>query len=203
MMLVIEVMAVISGAIFGVLMARRKGLDFVGVCTVAFITSFGGGTMRDVLLDRHPLFWIQYAWYPVIVFFVAAVVSLIPRIPANVEKWLAIPDALGLGLFSVVGTEIALEMKVAPFVAVLFGVITGTFGGVIGEIVCNEVPTLFRPRTPLYATCAFLGGWLLIVAKLLKIPDSLGFPGAAASVVVLRLLALRFRIGLRAVEHQG
>jgi len=83
MMLIIEVMAVISGAIFGVLMARRKGLDFVGVCTVAFITSFGGGTVRDVLLDRHPLFWIQYSWYPVIVFFVAAVVSLIPKIPST------------------------------------------------------------------------------------------------------------------------
>ena len=81
MMLVIEVAAVISGAIFGVLLARRKGMDFVGVFSVAFMTAFGGGTLRDVLLDRHPLFWIQYSWYPVIVFFVAAAVSMIPRVP--------------------------------------------------------------------------------------------------------------------------
>ena len=85
MRLVIEVAAVISGAIFGVLLARRKRMDFVGVFSVAFMTAFGGGTLRDVLLDRHPLFWIQYSCYPVIVFAVAAVVCLIPRVPGWVE----------------------------------------------------------------------------------------------------------------------
>jgi uncharacterized membrane protein YeiH len=200
MRLIIEVAAVISGAIFGVLLARRKGMDFVGVFSVAFMTAFGGGTLRDVLLDRHPLFWIQYHWYPVIVFVVAAVVSLIPRVPAWVEKFLHFPDALGLGLFSILGTEIALEANVAPFVAVLFGVITGTFGGVIGDVACNEVPSLFRPMTPLYATCAFVGGWLLISCKLLDLPDSADFAISATVVVVLRLLALQFNIGLRAIE---
>ena len=112
MMLVIEVLAVISGAVFGVLLARRKGMDFVGVFSVAFMTAFGGGTLRDVLLNRHPLFWIQYSWYPVIVFVVAAVVSLIPKIPKSAERLLHFPDAMGLGLFSILGTEIALEQGV-------------------------------------------------------------------------------------------
>ncbi len=85
MRLIIEVVAVISGAIFGVLLARRKGMDFVGVFSVAFMTAFGGGTLRDVLLDRHPSFWIQYSWYPVVVFAEAAVVSLIARFPGWVE----------------------------------------------------------------------------------------------------------------------
>ena len=200
MMLVIEVLAVISGAVFGVLLARRKGMDFVGVFSVAFMTAFGGGTLRDVLLDRHPLFWIQYSWYPVIVFVVAAVVSLIPKIPKSAERLLHFPDAMGLGLFSILGTEIALEQGVSPFVAVLFGVMTGTFGGVIGDIACNEVPNLFRPATPLYATCAFIGGWILLVCKMMALPDSADFLISAAVVVVLRLLALKFNIGLRAVE---
>ena len=200
MMLVIEVLAVISGAVFGVLLARRKGMDFVGVFSVAFMTAFGGGTLRDVLLDRHPLFWIQYSWYPVIVFVVAAVVSLIPKIPKSAERLLHFPDAMGLGLFSILGTEIALEQGVSPFVAVLFGVMTGTFGGVIGDIACNEVPYLFRPATPLYATCAFVGGWILLVCKMMPLPDSADFLISAAVVVVLRLLALKFNIGLRAVE---
>ncbi len=200
MMLIIEVAAVISGAIFGVLLARRKGMDFVGVFSVAFMTAFGGGTLRDLLLDRHPLFWIQYSWYPVIVFGVAAAVSLIPRVPNWVEKFLYVPDALGLGLFSILGTEIALEQNMAPFVAVLFGVITGTFGGVIGDIACNEVPNLFRPMTPLCATCAFVGGWLLIGCKLLPLPVSADFAISATVVVVMRLLALQFNIGLRAIE---
>jgi uncharacterized membrane protein YeiH len=200
MMLLIEVMAVISGAVFGVLLARRKGMDFVGVFSVAFMTAFGGGTLRDLLLDRHPLFWIQYSWYPVIVFGVAAIVSLIPRIPPWLEKFLHFPDAMGLGLFSVLGTQIALDENVAPFVAVLFGVITGTFGGVIGDIACNEVPNLFRPATPLYATCAFVGGWVLLGCKMLPLPESADFFISVTMVVLLRLIALRFNIGLRAIE---
>ena len=200
MMLVIEVVAVISGAIFGVLLARRKGMDFVGVFCVAFMTAFGGGTLRDVLLDRRPLFWIQYSWYPIIVFAVAAVISLIPRVPKWVERFLYFPDALGLGLFSVLGTQIALDEGTSQFVAVLFGVMTGTFGGVIGDIACNDVPNLFRPATPLYATCAFAGGWALIVCKWLPMPVPADFAISAAVVVVMRLLALRYNIGLRAIE---
>lgn len=200
MMPIVEILAVISGAIYGVLLARRKEMDFVGVFSVAFMTSFGGGTLRDLLLDRHPLFWIQYPWYPVIVFVVAAPVSLIRRVPAGIERILHLPDALGLGLFSIVGTRIALDAGVDPFVAILFGVITGTFGGVIGEIVCNEVPSLFRPGTPLYATCAFAGGALLVLLDWLGVADSIAFAVSATVVVVLRLLALRFRICLRALE---
>ncbi len=200
MMLAIEIAAVISGAVFGVLLARRKGMDFVGVFSVAFMTAFGGGTLRDVLLDRHPLFWIQYSWYPVVVFGVAAVISFIPRVPAWVEKFLHIPDALGLGLFSVLGTQVALEEGTTMFVAVLFGVITGTFGGVIGDIACNEVPSLFRPATHLYATCAFVGGWVLIGCKYMGLPPTVEFAVSATVVVIMRLIALRYKIGLRAIE---
>jgi uncharacterized membrane protein YeiH len=199
-MLVVEVLAVISGAIFGTLLARRKGMDFVGVFSVAFMTSFGGGTLRDVLLDRHPLFWIQYSWYPAIVFAVAACVSLIRRVPEWVERFLNLPDALGLGLFSIVGTQIALNEQVDPFIAVLFGVITGCFGGVIGDIACNDVPNLFRAGTPLYATCAFAGSALLVALTWLRIPESIAFSAGASTVVGLRLLALRFRIGLKALS---
>lgn len=199
MLTVIEVLAVICGAIFGVLLARRKQMDFVGVFSVACVTSFGGGTVRDVLLDHHPLFWISHAHYPVIVFGVAGIASLIPRIPASLAKFLDVPDAFGLALFSVVGTEYALQADVAPFVAVLFGVITGTFGGVMGDIVCNEVPSLFRPSTPLYATCAFLGCWILIGAQLLSLPPDTARWISALFIVVLRLIALRYRICLKAI----
>lgn len=83
---------------------------------------------------------------------------------------------------------------------VLFGVITGTFGGVIGEIACNEVPNLFRPATPLYATCAFFSGWLLIGCKSLSLPAPVDFPVSAGAIVLVRLIALRYKIGLRAIE---
>jgi uncharacterized membrane protein YeiH len=200
MIQLLELLGVVSGAIFGVLLARRKGLDFVGAATISLISAFGGGTLRDVFLDRHPLFWIKNPSYPTVVFFVAAFTSQLRRIPPGLERVLNLADALGLGLFSIAGTEIALAQGVSPFVAVLFGVMTGAFGGVIGDIVCNEVPGLFRPFTPLYATCAFTGAWMLILLKNLAVADSLASPLSAAAVVIFRLAALRYKICLRPID---
>jgi uncharacterized membrane protein YeiH len=197
----LELLGVISSALFGVLLARRKGLDFVGAASISLISAFGGGTLRDVLLDRHPLFWIKNPSYPTIVLVVALLTSQLRRIPMTLERLLHVPDALGLGLFSIAGTQIALAEGVAPVVAVLFGVMTGSFGGVIGDIVCNEVPGLFRPFTPLYATCAFAGAWLLILLQTLEFPDSVAAPVAVAFVVLFRLTALHFRIGLRPIDR--
>lgn len=178
-------------------------MDFVGVFSVAFLTSFGGGTLRDLLLDRHPLFWIRSHHYPVIVFVVAAVVSLLPQIPARLHRWLKLPDALGMGLFSAVGTEIALQQGVSSFIAVLFGVMTGTFGGVMGDVVCNEVPNLFRPSTPLYATCAFLGGWTMVLCGTIGIPDDASLWISSAVAVSLRLIAIRWNLCLRAIGRDA
>lgn len=164
MVQLIELLAVISSATFGVLLARRNRLDFVGVLSLALIVAFGGGTLRDLLLDRHPLFWIKHAQYPVIVFVLALVTSFVRRLPASVNKVLYLPDALGLGLFSIVGADYALEAGTSWFVAALLGVVTGTFGGVIGDVICNEVPSLFH-SAPLYATCSFVGCWLYILSE--------------------------------------
>ena len=196
----IELLAVISGAVFGVLLARRKKMDFVGVFAVASMTAFGGGTLRDILLDRRPLFWISHAHFPVIVFVVAVMASIVPRIPDGITRFLNVPDALGLALFSVLGTDYALQMDIAPFVAVLLGVITGTFGGVMGDIVCNEVPSLFRPATPLYATCAFLGGWTLIGCQKLMLPQDICLWCGSAVVVITRLMALKYNLCLREIS---
>ena len=144
MLQLIEFLAVVSGAIYRALLARRKQMDFVGVFSVALITAFGGGTLCDILLGRQPLFWITNAHYPVIVFFLALFILVTGHWIGRAERWLNIPDALGLGLFSIVGAGFALESNTSLFIASLFGVITGTFGGVIGDIVCNEVPNLFR-----------------------------------------------------------
>ena len=123
MQTIIEFLAVISGGMFGVLLARRKQMDLVGVVSVAFLTAFSGGTLRDVLLDQHPLFWIENAHYPVIVFVVAVIASLLPRLPSRLNKWLNVPDAFGMAFFSAVGTSIAIQNQTSAFVAVLFGVV--------------------------------------------------------------------------------
>lgn len=197
----IELMAVISSGAYGVLLARRHQMDFVGVFSLALIVAFGGGTLRDLFLDRHPLFWIREDHYPIIVFALALVISLVPRLPDMIERFLDFPDAVGLGLFSIVGATAAIDAGTSYFVASLLGVVTGTFGGVIGDVVCNRVPSLFG-TAPLYATCSFLGCWGLFLLTALSVPDSYSVPIAITFIVLLRLMAIRRNWRLPQLEDE-
>lgn len=165
-------------------------MDPVGTLATAMIVSFGGGTLRDLFLDRHPLFWIEREEYVAVVLGIAAVGVLLPRWAERSERWLTAPDALGLGLFAVSGTAIARQEGAGPLVSALLGVVTGTFGGVIGDVVCNRVPSLFRPA-PLYATCAFVGAWCLLIPVRLGADPRAVQPFAVAATVLLRLIAVR------------
>lgn len=192
----IELLAVLAGATYGVLLARRHRMDFVGVFSVAFIIAFAGGTLRDLCLDRHPLFWIRHDEYAVIVFVLAVVGSTLPRIPDSLERWLSVPDALGMSLFSVVGAGFAIEAETSMFIASLLGVVTGTFGGVAGDIVCNQIPSLFRRATPLYATCSFTGCWVYLLLREFGQEEMLAATSGIGVSAVVRFAALRWNLCL-------
>lgn len=187
----VEILATLAFALSGMLEAARKRLDVVGVCVVAGLTAFGGGTLRDILLDRRPFFWVQHAvWlWALLALCTLAMLTLRTRHFELTERAVLWPDALGLGLFSASGTQIALDMQMPAIVAVLMGVITAVFGGVLRDIVCNEIPSAFRDHRP-YAVCAFIGTWMLVLAQALNAPDWLGLTSAAATTVTLRGLAL-------------
>ena len=171
--------------------AARKRLDAVGVCMVAGLTAFGGGTLRDVLLDRRPFFWVEHAtWlWALLALCVAAMLFLRARHFEPTERAMQWPDALGLGLFTAGGTHIALEMGMPAIVAVLMGMVTAVFGGVMRDVVCNEIPRAFRDHQP-YAVCSFAGGWVMVAAYALTWPLWLATLAAAGTATVLRLLAL-------------
>ncbi|MEL6225088.1 MAG: trimeric intracellular cation channel family protein [Cyanobacteria bacterium J06626_14] len=188
----IELSAVVASAVYGVLLARRHNLDFVGVFTLAFIVAFGGGTLRDLFLDRHPLFWIRENHYPVIVFVIALATSIVPRIPKRTESFLRIPDAFGLGLFTVSGTSAAIDAGTSLFIASLLGAVTGTFGSVIGDVICNRVPSLFRPA-PLFATCSFVGAWVYILFYSIPVIRTSAAPISILFIVIFRLVAIRYK----------
>ncbi|MFT5131051.1 MAG: putative membrane protein YeiH [Rhodothermales bacterium] len=192
----IELIAVIAGGAYGVLIARQKRMDFVGVFSVACCAAFGGGTLRDLFLDRQPLFWIENGHYPVIVFVMAAVSWMLKRVKrSTIEKFLYLPDALGLGLFSVTGTGYAMESGTGLFVAALLGVVTGAFGGVISDVICNEVPSLFR-AAPLYATCSFVGCWAFLGLDWAGASEAVVLGVSIAVIVLFRLAALRWNLRL-------
>jgi uncharacterized membrane protein YeiH len=188
---VIEAAATIAFALSGLLEAARKRLDAVGVCVVAGLAAFGGGTLRDVLLDRRPFFWVEHAaWlWALLALCIGAMLFLRARHFALTERAMLWPDALGLGLFTASGAQIALGAGMPAIVAVLMGMVTAVFGGVLRDIVCNEIPSAFRDHRP-YAVCSFFGGWVLVSAHALGAPQGVGLACAAATASALRLLAL-------------
>lgn len=187
----VEATATLAFALSGLLEAARKRLDAVGVCLVAGLAAFGGGTLRDVLLDRRPFFWVAHAeWlWALLALCIGAMLFLRARHFAPTEKAMQWPDALGLGLFSASGTQLALAQDLPAIVAVLMGVITATFGGVLRDIVCNEIPTALRDHRP-YAVCAFVGAWVLVFAEQAGAPPAWGLALAAATAGGLRIVAL-------------
>lgn len=187
----IETAAMIAFALSGLLEAARKRLDAVGVCVVAGLAAFGGGTLRDILLDRRPFFWVEYAgWlWALLALCVLAMLFMRAHHFAPTERAMQWPDAAGLGLFTASGTQIAMQGGVPAIVAVLMGVITAVFGGVLRDIVCNEIPRAFRDHRP-YAICAFSGGWVLVGANAWGVAEWAGLICAAAVAALLRVMAV-------------
>ncbi|MCE4553311.1 trimeric intracellular cation channel family protein [Roseateles cellulosilyticus] len=187
----VEIAATIAFALSGLLAGARKHLDAVGLCVVAGLSAFGGGTLRDVLLDRRPFFWVEHAdWlWALMGLSFGAMLFLRKRHLALTERAIQWPDALGLGLFTANGALLALGAGQPDIVAVLMGVITATFGGVLRDIVCNEIPAAFHDHRP-YALCSFVGGWVLVAVVRLDAPQWAAVSAAAVTVVALRGLAL-------------
>ena len=161
--LALEWAATLAFALSGVIEAARKRLDAVGVCVVAFATAFGGGTLRDLLLDQRPFFWVRHVEFlwALLGLCVAAVLFMRQRHLAPTERAILWPDALGLGLFTAVGVDLALAIGEPALVAVLMGVVTSVFGGVLRDVLCNEIPRALNDHRP-YALWAFAGGWLFV-----------------------------------------
>ncbi|MAS93391.1 MAG: hypothetical protein CMO55_09390 [Verrucomicrobiales bacterium] len=196
----IEYVAVVVSAIYGVLLAARQGMDVVGVFAVAFAVAFGGGTLRDLFLDRTPLFWIGNAHYPMIVLGIAIVAGFVMKHIGRIKPLLLFPDAVGMALFGLTGTGYAMEAGTGPFLAALLGVITGTFGGVLGDVICNEVPSLFKP-SPLYATCVFAGAWVYIGMIQLELSDEVALATGGAVIILFRLAAVKWNWSFPAIRE--
>jgi len=186
--------AVAVNALTGVMEAERKAIDVMGATLVAVATALGGGTVRDVLLNRN-IFWIADQTYLItaVVCGLAAFFVLRHReIPA---RWFLIPDAIGLALFTAIGTEAALQWHTPWLAASLLGVITGVFGGVLRDVLCNEVPLVMRAGE-LYASAAWLGALLLIGLQEAGMARVWAGGVAMAAILLLRLAAIHYHLTL-------
>lgn len=186
--------AVAVNALTGVLDAGRKRMDLIGVMMVGTATALGGGTVRDVLLGR-PVFWISDQVYLIVALATTLVVFFAVRGLRVPPRLFLIPDALGLALFTVVGTQIALAWQAPWLVATLLGVITGVVGGVLRDVLCNEVPLIFV-RGELYASAAWAGALALVALQALGVSPVVAAWAGMAIVLGVRLAAMAFRLTL-------
>lgn len=189
--LAVEIVATVSLAFSGLIAAAEKRLDPVGICMVSGVAAFGGGTLRDVLLDRRPFFWIEnsYWLWVLLALCVFAMLLMRNRHLQFTERAIQIPDAFGLGLFTALGTQVALSAGLPGIVAVLMGVVSAIFGGVLRDIFCNEIPKAFSDHQP-YAVFAFLGSGLLILMQHMGTSETLSMIAAFFVTSVLRVLAI-------------
>ncbi|HEY5094443.1 MAG TPA: trimeric intracellular cation channel family protein [Candidatus Eremiobacteraceae bacterium] len=192
---VVSVLGLAAFTVSGVIEAKRKEMDLVGAAAVAFITAVGGGTVRDILLGRYPIFWIADQRYALGIFALAVVSFYSLRTARLASSAILVPDALGLGLFTVTGASYALASHASLAIASLLGVITGVFGGVLRDVVCNEIPTVFA-RTQLYATCALAGAWVYLLLGAAGVVADVTIPAGVLATFALRIAAVRFDLRL-------
>lgn len=186
--------AVAVSALTGVLDAGRQKMDIVGVVMVGCATALGGGTVRDILLDR-PVFWIGDQTYLVVALVTTVLTFFAVRGLRLPPQLFLIPDAIGLALFTIVGTQVALAWQAPWLVATLLGVITGVVGGILRDVLCNQVPLVFV-RGELYASAAWAGALTLVGLQALDISPLIAAWSGMTVVLAARLLAMAFRITL-------
>jgi uncharacterized membrane protein YeiH len=182
--------AITAEAMTAALAAGRRSMDWVGVCMLGCVTALGGGSVRDVLLGRHPLTWIQHPEYLALTAGAAFATIFLARYMRRLSGLFLFLDAVGLVVFTIVGCNVAMQMGEPLSIVVIAGMVTGVLGGVLRDVLCNEVPLLFRAE--LYATVCVFTGILYIGGLRLGFDHDFVTAVAMLAGLALRMLALRF-----------
>lgn len=191
---VIDILGTIAFAISGVLVAMEKKLDLFGVFIIAFVTAVGGGTLRDMLIGNTPVVWLREPVYVSVILATVILSIIFVKQLKYVRTTLFLFDTIGLGLFTMVGVEKGLSAELSPIMCIGLGTITASFGGVIRDILCNEIPVIFRKEV--YATACILGGASYFMFRELPFDSAYAYIAAIIVVIIIRLLAVKFKIAL-------
>ena len=193
----IDIFGTISFAVSGVFAAMQKKLDLFGILVIAFVTSVGGGTLRDILLGDLPVSWMRDLFYPLLILVTAIATILFRKIVRNFQATLLVFDSLGLGFFTVFGLQKAIAFDLHPGICVALGTITGCFGGVIRDISLGTIPLIFQKE--IYASASILGGIFYFVLLLIPIPQNMVEITVIAIVFLVRIITVRFQLSLPSI----
>lgn len=191
---IIDILGTIAFAISGVLVAMDKRLDVFGVLIIAFVTAVGGGTLRDLLIGIKPVGWLNAPVHLLIIVVTVLLAIIFVKQLKYVRKSLFLFDTIGIGLYTMVGIEKGLAADLLPVMCIALGTITACFGGVIRDILCNEIPVIFRKE--IYATVCILGGLVYFILIQFPIKDTIAYSLAILTIIIMRVLAVRFKISL-------
>ncbi|MEO9077505.1 MAG: trimeric intracellular cation channel family protein [Gelidibacter sp.] len=191
----LDILGTIASAISGVSVAMNKKMDPFGVLIIAFVTAVGGGTLRDILIGVTPVTWMTNMTYVYVIFAATVFTVAFKRKINYLRTSLLLFDSIGIGLYTVVGIEKGLSAGLHPFICISLGTITACFGGVIRDILSNEIPVIFRTKE-IYATACILVGITYFLLRQLPIDDNVVFMIAGAVVISVRLIAVKFNISL-------
>lgn len=197
-LLIIEVVGTFAFAISGIRLAAYKNFDLFGAYTVGLVTAIGGGTLRDLLLDI-PAFWMQTWLYLAVTGVSLAVVAVFRKILVSMNRTLFIFDTVGLALFVVIGIQKTLAADYPMWVAMVMGMITGSFGGIVRDILINEVPLFFRKD--IYATACLAGGFVYWISSLCGYNEVVAQSSCALTIIILRMFAIHYNWSLPVLKY--
>lgn len=190
----IEIIGTAAFSVAGAFAAKEKKLDVFGVFIIAFITALGGGTLRDILIGKVPVSWMLDLSSSIVVFITTILVLIFKSEIKNYHKTLLFFDAIGLGFFTVVGIQTGIAFEMNPIICIALGTITACFGGVIRDVSLSNIPLVFQKE--IYATTCILGGIIFFILVKLEMPLMLSKVACLVSVVLFRLLSVRYNLHL-------
>jgi len=191
---IIDALGIIAFSISGVLVAIQKKMDLFGVFIIAFVTALGGGTLRDLLIGNTPVGWLKDPVYLSIILGTVVFAILFRTRLKYIKKSLFLFDTIGIGFYTMIGIERGLDTGFSSIMCIGLGTITACFGGVTRDILCNEIPVIFRKE--IYATACILGGIVYFLLREFSINDAYSYMASIFVVVGIRFLAVWFKIAL-------
>ncbi|MBU2919925.1 trimeric intracellular cation channel family protein [Winogradskyella psychrotolerans] len=189
-----DILGTIAFAISGALIAMNKRMDPFGVLIIAFVTAVGGGTLRDVMIGIEPVSWMRNMTFVYVIIGSAAFAVVFRKRISYLRKSLFLFDTIGIALYTVVGVETGLVAGLHPLICIAMGTMTACFGGVLRDILCNEIPVVFRKE--IYATACILGGLTYFLLLQFFEDRNYLFVIAGLVVIIVRLIAVRYKISL-------
>jgi uncharacterized membrane protein YeiH len=196
----LDIIGTMAFAMSGALTAMNKKLDPFGVFIIAFVTAVGGGTLRDVMIGRTPVGWMQDLTYVYVIILGFILTILFRKRLDKLRTSLALFDTIGLGVFTLIGIQKGIDYHLHPTICIALGTMTACFGGVIRDILCTEIPVIFRRE--IYATICILGGIVFFILRRMNLENDVLYLVTSSVIIAVRVLAVKYKWHLSPIEHK-